>query len=166
MDYLDKPMRLGVVRGWWGWQRELPGKKLGETRSPSPEMGVEMFELVQLNLFTPERKKGWPPTGDSSPTAGRGWAWGDGARTWTWTLTWSALMDLGGFNPEAANRGVYAGMVHGIASRPKSKPKPAATPATRAPPQPHPPGRLRQGLGGHLPRPGPPRHCILSSFER
>ena len=29
-------------------------------------------------------------------------------------------------------------MVHGIASRPKSKPKPAATPAG-GPPQPHPP---------------------------
>ena len=33
---------------------------------------------------------------------------------------------------------MYAGVVHGIASRPKSKPKPAATPAG-APPQPHPP---------------------------
>ena len=45
---------------------------------------------------------------------------------------------LRGFNPEAANRGAYAGLVHGIASRPKTKPKPAATPAG-APPQPHPP---------------------------
>ena len=44
----------------------------------------------------------------------------------------------GPFNPEAANRGVYAGMVHGIASRPKSKPKPAAAPVG-PPPQPHPP---------------------------
>ena len=42
-------------------------------------------------------------------------------------------MDFGGFNTEAANRGAYAGVVHGIASRPKTKPKPAATPA-RAPP--------------------------------
>ena len=38
---------------------------------------------------------------------------------------------------EAANRGAYAGVVHGIAFRPKSKPKPAATPAG-GPPQPHP----------------------------
>ena len=58
--------------------------------------------------------------------------------TWTWTPTWSALMDMGGFDPAAANRGAYAGLVHGIASRPKSKPKLAATPATGAPPQPHP----------------------------
>ena len=41
-----------------------------------PERGVKMFELAQTNIFTPERKKGGPPTGDSSPTAGRGWAWG------------------------------------------------------------------------------------------
>ena len=57
---------------------------------------------------------------------------------WVWTPTWSALLDFGGFNPEAANRGVYTGVVHGIASRPKSKPKPAAAPAG-GPPQPHPP---------------------------
>ena len=52
------------------------------------------------------------------------------ARAWTPTPTWSALMEIGGFNPEAPNRGKYAGVVHGIASRPKSKPKPTATPAT------------------------------------
>ena len=23
--HVDKPLRLGVVNGWWGWQRELPG---------------------------------------------------------------------------------------------------------------------------------------------
>ena len=33
---------------------------------------------------------------------------------------------------------MHAGLVHGIASRLKSKPKPAATPAG-APPHPHPP---------------------------
>ena len=83
-----------------------------------------------------------------------------------WTPTWSALMDFGGFNPDAANRGAYAGVVHGIASWPKSKPKPAATPAGD-PPQPHPPqppGRLRQGPGGHLPRSRPPRHGMLIAF--
>ena len=47
-------------------------------------------------------------------------------------------MDFGGFNPEAANRGMYAGVVHGIATRPQPKPKPAAAPAG-GPPQPHPP---------------------------
>ena len=59
-------------------------------------------------------------------------------KAWTWTPTWSVLMDFGGFNPEAANRGVYAGVVNGIAYWPKCKPKPAATPA-RGHPQPHPP---------------------------
>ena len=63
------------------------------------------------------------------------------------TPTWSALLDFGGFNPDAANRGVYAGVVHGIATRPKPKPKPAADPAG-GPPQPNPP----------TPRTPSPRH--------
>ena len=58
-------------------------------------------------------------------------------KAWVWTPTWSALLDFGGFNPEAAHRGVYAGVVHGIASRPKSKSTPAAAPAGGCP-QPHP----------------------------
>ena len=40
----------------------------------------------------------------------------------TWTPAWWVLMDMGGFNLEAANRGSYAGLVHRIASRPKCKP--------------------------------------------
>ena len=57
--HLDKPLCLGVVNGSWGWQRELPGpgKRWGEVGDP-PEMGVKMFEMVQTNIFTPERKKG------------------------------------------------------------------------------------------------------------
>ena len=121
---------------------------------PPPEMGVKMFELAQLHLFT-SSKKGGPPTCDSSPPACRGWAWGGkeyGARTWTWAPTRSALMDIGGLDPEAANLGVYAGMVHGIASRPKSKPKPAATPATGGPPHP----RTPPAPGTPSPRPWGP----------
>ena len=57
-------------------------------------------------------------------------------KAWVWTPTWSAVLDFGGFNPEAANRGAYAGLVHGIASRPKYKPKPAATPRSRTLPTP------------------------------
>ena len=60
-------------------------------------------------------------------------------RTSTWTRTRLALMDMGGSDPAAAYRGAYAGLVHGIASRPNSKPRLAATPATGGPPQPHPP---------------------------
>ena len=37
----DKPMRLRVVRGWWGWERELPGRKWGETPPPPPRKGGE-----------------------------------------------------------------------------------------------------------------------------
>ena len=35
--HLDKPLRLGVVEGSWGWQRELPGqgnKRWGEVGTP------------------------------------------------------------------------------------------------------------------------------------
>ena len=53
-------------------------------------------------------------------------------RTWTWTPTWSVIMEMGGFDPAAANRGAYAGLVHGIASRPTRNPRnwgpPAAAP--------------------------------------
>ena len=57
--HLDKPLRLGVVEGSWGWHRELPGlgKRWGEVGDP-PERGVKMFELAQTNIFTPEQKKG------------------------------------------------------------------------------------------------------------
>ena len=74
--HMDNPIRLGVVRGWWGWQPELPGQKWGEMPPPPPEKGVKMFELAQLNLFTPEKKKGGAATGDSSRCAGRRWDWG------------------------------------------------------------------------------------------
>ena len=39
--HLDKPLRLGVVEGSWGWQRELPGprKRWGEV--PPPRKGAE-----------------------------------------------------------------------------------------------------------------------------
>ena len=57
---------------------------------------------------------------------------------------------LRGFNPEVAKRGVYAGVVHGIASRPKTKPKPAATP-TRGPR-----GRTPPSPGTPSPRPWGP----------
>ena len=75
-------------------------------------------------------------------------------RTWTWTPTWSEIMEIEGFDPSAANRGAYAKLVHSIASRPKPNPNAPTTPATGGRPQPHPsPGGLRQGPGGNLPRP-------------
>ena len=42
--HLDKPLRLGVVEGSWGWQRELPGhgnKRWGEVSPPPPLKGGE-----------------------------------------------------------------------------------------------------------------------------
>ena len=115
---------------------------MGGGAPPPPEMGVKMFEFAQTNIFTPERKRGgggthWrfvPHCWQGLGLEGVEWA----GKAWVWMPTRSALMDSRGFNLEAANRGTYAGVVHGIASRPKSKPKPAATPAG-GPPQPHPP---------------------------
>ena len=133
--YLDRPLRLGVVNGWWRWQPELPGpgeEMGGGAPPPPPEMGVKMFELAQTNLFTAERKKGgathWPFVANCWQGLGLGGIEYAG-KALTWTRTRSVLMDFGGFNPEAANQGAHAWVVHGIASRPKSKPKPAATPA-------------------------------------
>ena len=40
--HLDKPLRLGVVEGSWGWQSELPGqgnKRWGEVPPPPPKGG-------------------------------------------------------------------------------------------------------------------------------
>ena len=115
-------------------------------------MGVKMFQLAQTNIFGPERKKGggthWRFVANCWHGLGLGGMEYAGK---TWTPTWSALLDFGGFNPEAANRGAYAGVVHGITSRPKSKPKPAATPVG-GPPQPHPP----QTPGTPSPRPWGP----------
>ena len=36
--HLGRPLRLGVVNGWWGWQPELPrpGEGWGEVRPPPP----------------------------------------------------------------------------------------------------------------------------------
>ena len=85
VGHLNKPLRLGVVRGGWGWQRELPGKKWGETRPPL-EMGVKTFELAQLNLFIPERKKGGGPHCRFIAKCWQGLSLGGmeyGARTWT-----------------------------------------------------------------------------------
>ena len=72
-------------------------------------------------------------------------------RTWTWTPTSSEIMGIRGFNPSAANRRAHAGLVHGIASRPKPKPKASTTPATGGPPQPHPPNP--RDAFANLPRP-------------
>ena len=39
--HLDKPLRLGVVNGSWGWQRELPGPREGMRgcAPPPPKWG-------------------------------------------------------------------------------------------------------------------------------
>ena len=142
----------GGSEGGGGGNRSCP-RKNGGRRSP-PEKGVKMFELAQLKL----KKGGGAATGDSSPCASTRWDWGGlefAGRTRTWTPPWWALMEMGGFDPAAANRGAYAGLVHGIASRPKSKPKPAANPATGGPPQPHPPNPWDASAKALRPSPPP-----------
>ena len=123
---------------------------------PHSEKGVKMFELAQLNVFTHDVKKGgWGPwrfIAHHWPTIGlRGMECV--GRTWMWTMTWSEILGIWGLDPSAANRGAYAGLVHGIASRPKPKPKAPTTPATGGPPAAtslRPPGCLRQGIRGNL----------------
>ena len=75
---------------------------------PPPEMGVKMYELGQTNLFTPERKKGGTTHWRFVANCWQGLGLGGMEyveKAWTWTPTWSALMDMGGINPAAANQG-------------------------------------------------------------
>ena len=126
--------------------------------APPSERRVKMFDLAQINVCTPEVRKGgashWRCIAMCWQAMGLGGMECVG-RTWTWTATWSAIMRIRGCDPLASNRGAYAGLVCGIASCPQPKPMVPATPATGGLPQPHapqPPGRLRQGPRGHLPR--------------
>ena len=59
--------------------------------------------------------------------------------TWTWLFTYSEVMGIGRYDPLAINRGAYAALVHGIASRPKPKPKAPRAPLTGGAPHPDPP---------------------------
>ena len=71
--HLDKPLRLGVANGWWGWQRGLPGPGKGWGEVPAPRNGGEDVPVGANQHFHPrEEKGGGAPTGDSSPTVGRG----------------------------------------------------------------------------------------------
>ena len=100
-----------------------------------------MFELAQLNLFTPEKKKGGghPLAIHRQLLVGAGTR-GDGVCGKDLNVDADPVgaHGHGGVRPGGGQPG-YAGLMHGIASRPKSKPKVAATPATGGPPQPHPP---------------------------
>ena len=146
--HLDKPLRLGVVNGSWVWQRELPGpgKRWGEVGDP-PEIVVKMFELAQTNTFITERKKGGgAPTSGSSPTAGRGWAWGG--------LSWWGRLGSGrrpgrhcwtsGFStPRRRTGGCMPGWNMASPPSPSPSPSPPPTPlgapCSRTPPTPRTP---------------------------
>ena len=141
--HLDKPMRVGVVRGWWGRERELPRRKWGET-PPPPEKGVKMFELAQFKLFTPEKKKGG---GTHRRFIGNCWqAWGLGGiefagRTWNWKPNLVGVDGHGGVRPGGGQPGgiCRVGARHRLPAQvqaqarhnPRNWPPPAA-----APPQP------------------------------
>ena len=88
-------------------------------------------------------------------------------RTWECSPTWSDIMGVGGFDPSAANKGAYASLVHGTASRPKPKPKTPSNPEAGGSPQPHPPqppGCLHQCPGGNPHHPRHTRHRMLCAF--
>ena len=78
--HVDRPLRPGVVNGGWGWQPQLPGpgNRWGEVRTPPPSRngGEDVRVGANQHLRPREEKGGRAPTGDSSPTASRGWAWG------------------------------------------------------------------------------------------
>ena len=88
-----------------------------------------MFELAQLNVFTPDAKKGG---GGSHVMASDGTGGGMEyvGRTCTWTPTWSEIMEIGGFDPSAATGGR---MLNWCTSSP-----PAPSPSPRFPQSPQP----------------------------
>ena len=140
--HLDKHLRVGGVPGSWGWPPELPGRKWGETPPPHPEKGMKMFELGQLNLFTPEKKKGGgQPLAIHRHVLASAGTGGDGVCGEELDLDADLVSTDGnwGVRPGGGHRGAYAGLVHGIASRSKCKPKVAATPATGGPGRRNPP---------------------------
>ena len=108
----------------------MPGRKKGQAAPPS-DKGLKTFEFAQFNVFTSDVKK---RRGGAFPvhlhvlgghgTDGYGVCWGDLG------VVPDQVEDYGewGFDPSADNRGAYAGLVHGIASHPKSKPKTPAAP--------------------------------------
>ena len=100
-----------------------------------------MFELAQFNVFTPNVRKGgdwqWRLIAMCWQAMGLGGMESFG-RTWEWSPAWLEIMGIGGFDLSAANRGAYAGLVHNIASRPKSKSRTRTAPPVGGPPQPHP----------------------------
>ena len=58
--HLDKPLRLGVVNRWWGWQPELPGpgKRWGEVRPPAPRKRGEVVRVGANQSLHPREEKG------------------------------------------------------------------------------------------------------------
>ena len=101
-----------------------------------------MFELAQFNVFTPDVKRGGARHFRLICMCGH--AMGLGGMEcvggiWEWSRLWLGIMGIGSFDPSAADPGGYAGLVHGISSRPKSKPKTLVAPATGGRPRPPPP---------------------------
>ena len=75
--HLDKPLRRGVVKGWWRWQQELPGpgKRWGEVRPPR-KWGEDVQVGANQLLHSREEKGAGHPLATSPRTSGMGWAWG------------------------------------------------------------------------------------------
>ena len=71
-----------------------------------------MFTLAQTNMFTPERKKGgggtnWRSVANCWQGLGLGGIEYAG-KAWTWTPTWSALMDFRGVGTSQGGGGTRA----------------------------------------------------------
>ena len=140
------------------------GGERAKCEPPFRQGGVKIFEVAQFNVFIPDVKKGGGGAGHFRFLCHCWQAMGTQSlgRTWEWSPTWSEIMRVGGFDPSAANRGAYAGEVHGIASRPRPKPKTPSQPAAAPPRQP--PGRLHQDPGGNPPHPRRAKHGMLRAF--
>ena len=89
--HLDKPLRLGLVDGWPGWQRELPGQRKGWGEVPPPKNRGEDVRVCGNQHLRPRAEKA-----GGHPLAFCGTCWQRlvlGRVEWVkkalvWTLTW------------------------------------------------------------------------------
>ena len=114
---------------------------MGGGAPPPLEMRVKMFELVQTNIFTPQRKRGGGTHWRFIAHDGRGWAWGGligwgrpGSRRRPGRRCWTS----GGSTPRRRTGGRMPGWCTASHSGLSPSPSPPQTPPppATAPPNP------------------------------
>ena len=168
---LDKPLRVGGGPRVVGVATGVARAEMGGDAPPSPPAkGVKMFELAQLNLLTPEVKKGGgQPLAIHRRMLAFAGTGGDGVCGKDLDLGANLIgaHGDGGVRPGGGPPGGVCriGTRHcppaQVQAQARRNPCNLGTPVAAAP---QPPGRLRQCHGGHLPHLGPARQGMFTAF--